>query len=90
MRLLRRFFRKADEPAADRQDEPVWVATAQTDFEAQLWRDLLAEGGIRCMVRNVDPLAGRGLPMPSAYSQQLWVLQSDVERAREILGLKAS
>lgn len=71
-------------PEHEHSDESlVPVAVAAGEIEAALWRDALADAGIRAMVKNTGPGAGY---FPS-FSDQfvLYVLASAAERAREIL-----
>ena len=76
MRWLRRFF-YSDDPI-------VRLATGLLEPEAEMWQELLAKNGIRAMVRNMDVLSVAYGASPS-NNFDMWVKQSDLERAREIL-----
>jgi predicted amidophosphoribosyltransferase len=73
-------------------DEPVLLASARNEPEARMWAGILEDQGIRCMVKTYSSEMFRGV-YPSAYPIQpstlqfdVLVLESDLERAREILG----
>jgi hypothetical protein len=66
-------------------DDLVLLAVAGSQIEATIWRDALEQEGIRPLVRNRDPLAPVGIPMPlSKY--EIFVLRRDERRARWIIG----
>ncbi len=80
MRWLRRFF-YSDDPV-------VKLVAAVTEPEAEMRRELLANEGIVAMVKNKSGLSymwGSGA-LPFENSHDLFVKQSDLERAEEILG----
>jgi hypothetical protein len=76
---------KAKEPLA-------LVASASNEPEAKMWAGILEDQGIHCMVKTHLSEMFRGFPptaniiQPSNLQFDVCVLQSDVERAREILG----
>jgi Putative prokaryotic signal transducing protein len=88
---------KGDRPwrpfkSAKTEDEPVLLASARNEPEARMWAGILEDQGIRCMVKTYSSEMFRGV-YPSAYPIQpstlqfdVLVLESDLERAREILG----
>jgi hypothetical protein len=64
----------------------VLVADAENSQDAALMQELLEQAGIRCLVKNTDPLAGlSGSLWSSAYGQKLLVLEEDEARARAVL-----
>jgi hypothetical protein len=81
-----------DEDDRDRAREPlVRVAVAENDFDAQLISDELADAGIRSMVRNDDVLtSARYIGFASPFSREVFVLEGDLVKAREILGERAT
>ena len=76
MRWLRRWL-YSDDP-------DVKVADGLSEPEAKMWQELLAKNGIRAMVRNMDVLSVAYGASPS-NNFDMWVKQSDLERARETL-----
>jgi len=78
-RWLRRFF-YSDDP-------DVKLVAAITEPEAEMWRELLAANGIPTMVKNTSFLSVDmgGAPLPTPNHFDMWVKQSDFERARELL-----
>jgi hypothetical protein len=77
MRWLRNLLRERD-PLAK-------VASALTEPEAQMWRELLENNGIPAMLKNVNPLSVTQT-FPSAFGDfDIYVKQSDLERAEEVL-----
>jgi hypothetical protein len=78
-RWLRRFF-YSDDP-------DVKLVAGISEPEVEAWRELLANNGIPSMVKNMSYLSydlGRAaLPVPNNFD--MWVRQSDFERAREVL-----
>ena len=76
MRWLRRFF-YSDDPI-------VKLVGALSEPEAEMWRGLLASNGIVAMVKYAGALGGYGY-RGATTDFEMFVKQSDVERAREIL-----
>jgi hypothetical protein len=76
MRWLRRFF-YSDDPA-------VRLVGALTEPEAEAWRELLENNGVPAFTKTIDPLISQG--RATGADCALFVKQSDVPRAREILG----
>ena len=77
MRWLRSFF-YSDDPI-------VKVATGLLEPEAEMWREILEQEGVPAFSKIMDPVAsseGRATSTNTA----LFVKQSDLERAREVLG----
>lgn len=74
------------------KDEPVLLASASNEPEARMWAGILDDNGIPSMVKSYASEMFRGV-YPSAYPIQpstlqfdVYVMQSDIERARGILG----
>lgn len=80
MRWLRRFF-YSDDPI-------VKVAAAMNKPEAEMWREMLENDGIPSMVKNITGgyLYEYGNATLMRPDFDLFVKQSDLERAREALG----
>ncbi len=76
-RWLRKFF-YSDDPV-------VKLVGALTEPEAEMWRELLENGGITAMVKYVGALGGQASRPLGTREFDLFVKQSDLERAREIL-----
>lgn len=66
-------------------DDPiVKLAAALSEQEARMWQELLEQNGIRAMAKNASSLSAYQVaPMSNDYD--LFVKQSDLERAQEIL-----
>jgi len=78
--------------SAKSKDEPVLLASAPNEPEARMWAGILEDKGIPSMVRSHASEMFRGV-YPSAFPIQpstlqfdVYVMESDLERAREILG----
>lgn len=64
------------------------IGTAQTEIEANVWRDILDADGIRAFMKSSDPLASFGVtPVPGSI--EVYVQKSDERRARWLLGERA-
>lgn len=77
---LRKFFYS--------DDEIVKLAAGLSEPEAEMWRGLLASNGVAAMFKNMSFLSvdwGRTV-MPGANNFDLYVKESDVDNAIEILG----
>jgi len=75
MRWLRRFFY---------DDNPVVkLVGALSEPVAEMYRELLADNGIVAMVKNMGALTHLRLPMENDFD--LFIRQSDLERAKELL-----
>ncbi len=77
MRWLRRFF-SSDDPI-------VKLAAALSETEAQLSRDILEDNGIPAMVKNMNFLTVTHEAGSFGNDHDLFVKQSDLQRARELL-----
>jgi hypothetical protein len=67
------------------RDPLVKVASALTEPEALMWRELLENNGVPAMVKNVNPLSvTHSFPTPFG-DFDLYVKQADAERAEEVL-----
>ena len=77
---LRKFFYS--------DDELIKLADGVSEPEAEMARELLVSNGVPAMVRNMDVLSVEGgrMAMPAANNFALYVKQSDVQRAIDILG----
>ena len=78
MRWLRRFF-YSDDPE-------VKVAGGLSATEAKMWQELLADNGIPALTKNMNFLTATYQFDLGANDFDMWVKQSDLNRAREILG----
>ena len=78
MRWLRRFFSSGD--------PIVKLAAAFDEVEAQMSRDIPEDNGIPAMVKNMNflTITHEGGSMGDDFD--LFVKQSDLERARKVLG----
>ncbi len=67
----------------ERTEEIARVGKASNPQEAQLWRQILEENGIRCQVvgEHLEQLFGA---IPPSYPE-VWVQRSDLTRARETI-----
>ena len=74
-----------DQPEDNLSKEPlVHIATAPNEPIAQMWAGILEDNNVPCMVKGGDLGASMYIPQFQLH-QQLWVLESDAEKAREIL-----
>jgi hypothetical protein len=79
---------RPDEPRRlERPDSLVLLTRPHGEPQAQLFRDMLDEHGIRAMVKNVDALSAEAGGMGPPWAYELWVLRKDLRRAREVLDL---
>jgi hypothetical protein len=76
MRWVRRFFYS--------EDPIVKVAAGLLEPEAEMWRDILEQEGVPAFSKVMDPLA-RSEGSAIGTNTALFVKQSDVLRARELL-----
>ena len=65
-------------------DNIVRLATARDPQEAHLWRQELEDKNVRCRVVG-EILGSFGVAPPGYPVPEIWVLQEDAERARQIL-----
>ncbi len=77
MRWLRRFFSSGD--------PIVKLTAALSETEAQISRDILQDNGIPAMVKNMNFLTVTHEAGSIGNDYDLFVKQSDLERARELL-----
>jgi hypothetical protein len=63
----------------------VLLGVAQTELEANVWRDVLAKDGIASFVKNADPFASFGHAPPPG-SLEVYVDAADEQRARWLMG----
>ena len=71
-------------PRDRRQERIVLVATAPNEPMADLTRQVLADAGIRALLKPVGPGYG-GWGVATTLMHDVYVLEGDVERARGIL-----
>ncbi|HKZ50566.1 MAG TPA: hypothetical protein VJ256_02235 [Dehalococcoidia bacterium] len=65
------------------------LAVASSEAEARIWLEILRQGGIVAIMRNVDALSIAYMASPALpCSYELWTLASDLPRARRLLGLR--
>jgi hypothetical protein len=62
----------------------VQLATASNPQEAALWQQALEAEGIRCRVVG-EALGSFGVVYPGSVQREIWVFESDVDRARTVL-----
>ncbi len=70
---------------SDDGDRLVLLGVAQTELEANVWRDILAEEGISAFVKSNDPFSSFGVAPPPG-SLEVYVGSSNEKRARWLLG----
>jgi hypothetical protein len=69
----------------DKGKEPlVRIATAPNEMVASLWKDVLAENDIKCLMKSINLVASM-YTSPITLQYEILVLASDAEKAREIL-----
>ena len=61
----------------------VHIATAPNEIEARLWKGILEDNGIQSMIKVAESL--NLYLSPLALKHQLYVLEEDEQKAREIL-----
>jgi hypothetical protein len=62
----------------------VRLATASNPQEASLWQQALEAEGVRCRIVG-DMLGSFGVVYPGSGRPEIWVFESDVDRARTVL-----
>ena len=67
-----------------REGKLVLLASAPNEIEADLWKGILEDNGIHSMIKVPGSLNIYMPPM--SLKHELYVLEQDVEKAREILG----
>ena len=65
-------------------DRIVRLATASNPQEAALWQQALEAEGIHCRVVG-EMLGSFGVVYPGSVQPEIWVFESDVDRARAVL-----
>ena len=70
---------------SDEGDRLVLLGVAQTELEANVWRDILADGGISAFVKSNDPFSSFGVAPPPG-SLEVYVGSSNEKKARWLLG----
>jgi hypothetical protein len=77
LKWLRKFFYS--------DDEFVRLAAGLLEPEAEMWREILSNEGVRSFTKILDPIAlsdGRA----TGLNVGIFVKRSDLERARQVLG----
>ncbi|MBI5284814.1 MAG: DUF2007 domain-containing protein [Chloroflexi bacterium] len=90
-RILQRLLGGDDAGAPVRLPSPdalVLLTRPQGEAEAQLFRDMLEQEGIRSMLKNRDPVSARDGGMGPPWAYELWVLRRDLLRARDAIGVE--
>lgn len=62
----------------------VHIATAPNEIVANVWKDALAENGIKCLLKSINLVASM-YTSPYTLQFEVLVLASDAEKARETL-----
>ena len=62
----------------------VHITTAPNEIVANLWKAVLAENGIHCLLKSINLVASL-YTSPITLQYEILVLSSDAEKAREIL-----
>ncbi len=62
----------------------VKIATAPNEIVANLWKDVLAENGIKCLLRSVNLVASM-YTSPITLQYEVLVLSSEAKKATDIL-----
>jgi hypothetical protein len=70
--------------SASADDRIIRLATAANPQEAALWKQSLEAEGIRCRVVG-EMLGSFGVVYPGSVQPEIWVFESDVERAKAVL-----
>ena len=71
---------------ADDGNEPVLLGVPGDPATAALWQDMLKQQDIRCMVRDGGALGGlTGMDTPK---MEVYVLEADLARARQVVGVE--
>ena len=65
-------------------EDLVLLGSPESEAEAELWRNILLQWGVHCLIKNVSALA---YMHSGADLYQVWVLQRDQAYARELLGV---
>lgn len=81
---------KPEEPSPTgtpgREDEFVLVGSAPNEVVAKIWIQILEESGIRSVMQNVRPMSGLLGDFSLDLQCDIYVLESQAERAAEIIG----
>jgi hypothetical protein len=70
--------------SASTDDRLVRLATASNPQEAALWQQALEAERIPCRVVG-DTLGSFGVVYPGSIQPEIWVFESDVDRAKAVL-----
>lgn len=92
MDWLNRILGRRDPSAPDRLPSPdalVLLASPEGEPEAMILRDILADAGIRALVKNRDAVSVNAGGMGGWWAFEIWVLRRDLARARDIIGAPA-
>ena len=69
-------------------DDLVRIAVAPDELVAHLWKGVLEDSGVKCLLKNTDYLSVMSGGLAAPYSIQVFVLRRDAEKARRVLGLE--
>lgn len=72
-------FKKKNDP-----NSPVQIAVAPNEMVANIWKDVLEENGIHCLLKSIN-LVESMYTAPITLQYQVMVISLDVEKARELL-----
>jgi hypothetical protein len=72
-------FKKKNDP-----NSPVQIAVAPNEMVANIWKDVLEENGIHCLLKSINLVASM-YTAPITLQSQLMVMPQDVAKARELL-----
>jgi hypothetical protein len=72
-------FKKKNDPNA-----PVQVGVAPNEMVANIWKDVLAENGIQCLLKSINLVASM-YTAPITLQYQVMVMPRDAEKARDVL-----
>ena len=70
---------------SDDSDRLVLLGVAQTELEANVWRDILSADGISAYAKSTDPMSSFGAT-PAPGTIELYVKASNEKKARWLLG----
>lgn len=72
-------FKKKNDP-----NSPVQIAVAPNEMVANIWKDVLEENSIHCLLKSINLVASM-YTAPITLQYQVMVMPQDVEKARELL-----
>ena len=72
-------FKKKNDP-----NSPVRIAVAPNEMVANIWKDVLEENGIHCLLKSIN-LVESMYTAPITLQYQVMVMPQAVEKARQLL-----